>query len=190
VALERDIIEKVKATFSSCDAERAIELLVAAGKSGRAARCVVFVSGGSIERLRQCIDWDARDYRDTLLAGEYSGGQRLRDFTASFLIDAPEKMWISSVAEMMARCGFELVSLDTQPVEREPAGPQSAMGEGMATFRGDLGEISVTKNAGTWRASGDAKGLDLHGLADGWRSEAEFSDSLSGFILSARRPRT
>src|SRR2546430_1663436 len=102
--LERDIVEKIGQYFSGDDAGEAIELLRAAGKSGRIARCIVFAADGKLEALKQYIQLANEDDREVISAGEYEGirGQ-MRDLRASFLIDAPVKMWISEVAAVLAR---------------------------------------------------------------------------------------
>ena len=85
--------------ISSC----AQDLLVESGLTGRVARCVIVASGGSLESLANCIGVAKSDYRDAIIAGEYDPEHcRIRDLRVSFLINEPEKMWISEVACTMA----------------------------------------------------------------------------------------
>ncbi len=188
--LERDIVEKIKHVFSPEDAAKAIELLSVAGKSGRVARCVVFAAGGSLERLRTYLQLADQDYRDVIVAGEYQEMHRyLRDFRVSFLIDAPLKWWISEVAVALAQRDYFLSSVETVPANNGVAIHQCDLGEGTATSEGDLGQICVTKNRGQWVLKGDKAELELYGLTKTFDNERDFSDAVSGYILSRRRPR-
>jgi hypothetical protein len=187
--LERDIVEKIKQTFLPEDAARAIELLSMADKSGRVARCIVFAASGNLKKLKSYLQLADQDYRDVIVAGEYQETHRhLRDFRVSFLIDSPLKWWISEVAAALARRDYFLSSVETVPVNNAVTKYHSDLGEGTATFEGDLGQVCVTKNQGQWVLKGNAAELELYGLTKAFDNARDFSDAVSGYILSRRRP--
>jgi hypothetical protein len=189
MSLERDIVERVEHAFSPQDAPKAIELLQVAGKSGRIARCIVFASAGSLDALQRYIQLADQDYRDVIVAGEYDDMQRrLRDLSVSFLIDATVKMWISGIATTLAQRGYILSSVETRPVKSGGTTYLSDLGEGTATFEGDLGVIRVTKDRGQWILSGDKGELEQYNLSKPFDNERKFSDTLSCYILAKRKP--
>ncbi|MFZ2644592.1 MAG: hypothetical protein WA117_26610 [Verrucomicrobiia bacterium] len=186
--LEHDIVERIEQEFSSHDAPTALELLRTAGKSGRIARCIVFAAIGNLEALRRYIQVADQDYRDMILVGEYDDMHRqLRDFRTSFLIDAPVKMWISHVAVVLAGRGYFLSSVETVPVEAGATARLSDLGEGVAIFDGDLGQIRVAKHRRQWILTGDIGELESYDLAKAFADEREFSDAVSCYILAKRK---
>lgn len=52
----------------------------------RVIRCILYASGGSLDRLRKLWLLAKTDYRDVILAGEYEfpSGERVRNFNESF----------------------------------------------------------------------------------------------------------
>ena len=117
--LETDIVERLRADFGRVDSDTAIRLLTEARQAGRVARCIVVASRGSLPLLRANVELARSDYRDAIMAGEYERGEHLRDLSASFLIDTPEKFWIGQVALVMAPRGYALTS--SRPVPRPSA---------------------------------------------------------------------
>lgn len=188
--IERDIFEKVEQTFSPGDAPKALALLSAAGKSERIARCIVFAARGSLERLAECIHLADQDYRDVIVAGEYDDIQRrLRDFSVSFLIDAPLKMWVSEVAISLAQRGYVLTSIEAVPADNGSTIYLGALGEGTATFEGEFGTISVSKRRGLWTINSDDAELQRYGLTKPFSNDKDLGDAFSGYILARRNPR-
>jgi hypothetical protein len=180
--IERDIIAKIEQMFSPEDAAKAIAALSAAGKSGRIARCVVFAARGSMERFVGLVQLAELDYRDVIVAAEYQDMQtHIRDFRASFLIDAPMKMWISDVAAALAQRDYALSSIDAVSTENHSAG------EGTATFEGDCGTIRITKKLGMWTVRGNETELERYGLMKPFGNERDFTDAVSGYILVKRK---
>lgn len=185
--LDRDIIEKIMETFSPEDAPRAIEALSVANKSGRIGRCILVMACGDLRRLMEGVWLANRDCRDIIMAGEYDDmGRRLRDLRVSFLIDAPIKMWIAQVAVALASREYTLTRLHTIAVERKPAKYLSDMGEGTATFQGDLGELTIVKQDGQWFIKGPAPKLERKGLVSVFAWERDFIDAITGYLLSER----
>jgi hypothetical protein len=69
----------------------------------RLVRCIVQAAKGNERRVQELIVLEREDVRDVIGLGEYDGsGNCVRDLRVTFLIDSPEKMWISGVADMMA----------------------------------------------------------------------------------------
>ena len=187
--LERDILAKLNEVFPPQQVETAIELLESSGKSGRIARCIVASAGGSLEILRHYIDVAEQDDRDVIMAAEHDDmHRRLRDFSSSFLIDEPAKMWISDVAWALQRRGYVLRTLETVSVNCESVKLSSELGEGVAAFDGDLGEIVVTKRLGQWSLRGERAELEPFDLSEPFKDERKFSDAVSCFILAKRNP--
>jgi hypothetical protein len=113
MALEQDIVERLRRDFVDA-ADDAIEILGDSGIEGRTARCVVFTANGSIAALRAAIEVAEFDYRDAIIAGEYAkNGNRVRDFSVSFLVDSPVHMWVSEVARVLYRRGMQLTSVES-----------------------------------------------------------------------------
>jgi hypothetical protein len=50
----------------------------------RLIRCAIYLARGSLERLRQQIALGMLDYRDLIMAAEYEGDVRVRDFSRPF----------------------------------------------------------------------------------------------------------
>jgi hypothetical protein len=198
--LEPDIVEKINEQFAHADAREAVALLEGAGKSGRTARCMVFGARGSLAELRLFLARDEDDWRDAFMVENDEDGWPLRDFSCSFLIDAPEKFWISKVARALAGRGYTLKSLDTVPAEISSTAPSlpragtarravPTSGEGSATFEGSLGLLTVVKRSGQWSLLGDPAVLSLFDLDRTFTDEAKFRDAISCFILARENPK-
>ena len=188
MALEADIVAKVRSDFGA-ESEQALHLLRDFGKTGRLARCVVVESGGSIEGLGKAIDVAKFDYRDAIVAGEYSGGRQVRDLSVSFLLDTPETFWIGGVARMMAARDYALSSLTTRDTTVPPFQRSAAALEGSATFDGPEGRVVVEKTGRQWSLRADPNELAGYGMNCPFHHEATFRDAVSGYVLSRRRPR-
>jgi hypothetical protein len=114
--LENDIIERIQKDFRPDESACAIELLSECGETGYIARCIVVAAQGSLESLRANIRQAKSDFRDVVMAAEYDGTLKLtkaRDLCFSFLVDAPEKFWISEVGPALQLRGYTLSSLET-----------------------------------------------------------------------------
>jgi hypothetical protein len=191
VNLDEDILSRIQETFPPADAPLAIDLLSASGKSGRIARCIVVCAEGNLQRLKQCLDLAARDERDIIMAGEYKGWtQRIRNLTSSFLIDAPEKMWIADVADVLKTRDFTLRSLMTDNLEPNTAlAPwQTAHTERIAVFEGDLGTLQVIKESGQWSLIHNGAPIDLSAFMAQAQTTNKFAWAISSYILSKRQP--
>ena len=187
-ALEPDIVQKIEQTFSSSDAQKAIDLISAAGISGRIARCVVFAARGNIDVLKDYLQRADLDYREVIIAGEYVNLLRQRDFRVSFLIDEPAKMWISEIAAALAPRDYFLSEIVTVPARKHggKAAYFGKLGEGTATFEGDMGKIVVTKDHGHWTLACENPDFAAHDLAKPFKNEKEFAEAISSYILTKR----
>ena len=66
----------------------------------------------------------------------------------SFTIDeAPVKFWILPIANALARREYSLSSMETIPTNRGAKHYLTDLGEGTATFEGDLGTLRVAERA-------------------------------------------
>jgi hypothetical protein len=186
--LARDIVKKIEQAFPPQDAPKAVELLAAAGESARVSRCIVFLADGNLERLTHYIKAAAQDCRNVIFWAEYDDGELVRQFSDSFLIDTPLNIWISRVASTLARREYYLSTIETVPTNCAVARCHGDLGEGIATFDGDLGEILVVKSRGQWLLKGNQAELEIYGLHKPFADESEFTDRVSGHILTKRRP--
>jgi hypothetical protein len=189
MALEPDIVERVRRDFGT-ESEQAMDLLQKSGQTGRIARCIIVASRGSVDLLGKTIEQARLDFRDAIAAGEYDSAQRqIRDLRASFLLDSPEKFWLSGVACTMALRGYTLMSLESRPATAPPFVHSEDSGEGRARFIGPEGEIELEKRDRLWSIRGDPKDLETHNVDRVFEDEAEFRDAVSGYILRRRHPR-
>jgi hypothetical protein len=186
--LETDIVERLRADFGRVDSDTAIRLLTEARQAGRVARCIVVASRGSLPLLRANVELARSDYRDAIMAGEYERGEHLRDLSASFLIDTPEKFWIGQVALVMAPRDYALTSVETRPATVGPFEYLVDRYEGKATFAGPMGNIRVEKTARQWRAFADDPGLLRRGLDHPIGDERAFRDALSVHLFADGGP--
>jgi hypothetical protein len=172
--LEPDIVDRIQETFVPADSREAMTLITGAGKPGRLARCLVIAAQGSLERLKFYLHLAEQDYRDLIVAGEYlDSDTRIRDLRVSFLIDAPSKLWIGELAVVMAARRYVL----------------SSVSEVAATFEGGLGRLQILKKAGIWKLVGDQTDFETQGLTKSFRSERQFTDAVSGYLLVKRKGR-
>jgi hypothetical protein len=121
MALEPDIVEKIRSDFQPEESERALDLIRESGKAGRIARCIVVASRGSLDSLQNHIRLANSDFNDAIMAGEYDAtGRQARDLRVSFLMDTPQRFWVGQVACMMASRGYMLSSLTTRAAAVPP----------------------------------------------------------------------
>jgi hypothetical protein len=156
--------------------------------SDRLLRCIVHAALGDEQRVKQLLD-ARQDYRDVIMVGEYNmAGRRIRDLHATFLIDSPEKFWISDVTGMMASHGYRLMSLETRAATTGPFEYTADYSEGTATFTGPKGNIEIEKKDRNWTIRGNSHELEIHELNHPFENERAFCDVVSGFLLSNNRP--
>jgi hypothetical protein len=179
VPLERDTVRRVEAEFGPQSTAKAIEVLTAAGQSGRLARCIVHLAKGDLAELERYIRLEKEDYRDIVMAAEYDDMRRcVRDLRASFLIDSREKMWIGDLAAALSSRGFFLESVQA-----------GTMDSGLAVFDGDLGKLVIKKDRGQWILEGETDELDLYDLRRAYDDERQFSDAVSCYVLAKQNPK-
>lgn len=151
----------------------------------RLVRCIVHSAGADEHRVQQLLDLARQDYRDVIVAGEYdSAMRRVRDLSASFLIDNPEKFWASEAACLMASRGYRLTALETNPATVGPFEYLSDWGEGLATFNGPIGNVVIEKKDRQWMVHGNRSDLVAHEMDHPFCDERAFRDALSGYLLS------
>jgi hypothetical protein len=86
-----DIQSKIRRDFSPSDVYAAIEAIqgwdveVKGLLDDRRIRCAVYLARGSLDRLRQMIALGMQDWRDLIMAAEYEGEVRVRDFDHPFV---------------------------------------------------------------------------------------------------------
>jgi hypothetical protein len=85
-----DIQNKLRHDFPEKEFYVAIEMLSEwdAERKGllddRLFRCAIFLAKGDIDRLKIQVELGKHDYRDLIVAAEYEGDLRVRDFTKVF----------------------------------------------------------------------------------------------------------
>jgi len=87
VVLEPDILERIRSDFSAEEFEPAIGAMgVYSGPElSRVLRCIVYLSEGTLAKLRHFLEVAQLDYRDVIVCAEYDRrDQRVRDFTRGF----------------------------------------------------------------------------------------------------------
>jgi hypothetical protein len=159
-------------------------LLLAEDIGDRLLRCIVHAAHGEEVRVQQLIELQRQDYRDVIMAGEYDKNRRVRDLRVSFLIDTPEKMWISEVACMMASRGYVLSSVETRAATATPFLYTADYGEGSAKFVGPKGEVEIEKKDRQWIIRGDPRDLEIHEMNHVFNDEPVFRDAVSCYLLS------
>lgn len=182
MTLEANILAQVHLTFGTHDAALAVQELLASGKTGRIARCIVVGANGSLTRLRSLIASAELDPRDVIVAGEYDDAMRhVRDLRVSFAIELPKDCWISEVAVTAFRHGFELVSVESAEIVSPPfAGVER---EGTACFSTHQRIVKVRKEAGAWSISEWKGKLAAYGLDSPLLDEERFRIQLD-YLLS------
>ena len=183
MTLDADIIERIRADFP--DADTAIADLRASGKTGRVARCIVFVSHGSLEKMREYIQMAETDFRDVIVSGEYDETMRLvRDLCVSFLIASPDDFWIGETAKSIHKRGYSLTAVKSRPATVGPFDYTCDRGEGTATFSNGVHEIEIEKADRQWSVNSDDD-LRRFGLDDCIGDEERFRIQLD-FYLSQK----
>ena len=87
VALPRDVLERVRATFVNAEVTAAVAALeeYSGPERGRVMRCIVHLSNGSLEVLQHHVRNALNDYRDVIYWAEYDrNDRRIHDFSAGF----------------------------------------------------------------------------------------------------------
>ena len=88
--MRSDIQSKIRRDFPSSDFHAAIEAIhrwdveVKGLLDDRRIRCAVYLARGSLDRLKQMIALGMQDYRDLIMAAEYDGEVRARNFDDPF----------------------------------------------------------------------------------------------------------
>ncbi|MEZ6038532.1 MAG: hypothetical protein R3F29_13710 [Planctomycetota bacterium] len=79
--LPQDILDAVRHDFGPGDADAVLSLVAGATESTRVQRCIVFAARGHRDHLENLCRLAQIDYRDVIMAAEYSRlDQRLYDF--------------------------------------------------------------------------------------------------------------
>ena len=79
--LAEDIVTAVRSAFDARLVERVLAQVAAATECTRVRRCIVFAARGDLEQLERLCALAKVDFRDVVVAGEYSRtGERLYDF--------------------------------------------------------------------------------------------------------------
>ena len=165
MTLEADIIERVQADFSDTEGQKALDELLASGKAGRIARCIVFAARGSLERLRDHIRMADADHRDVIVAGEYDIiMHQVRDLRVSFLIASPDDFWIGETAASIHKRGYYLTELKSQPATVGPFDYTCDRSEGLATFSKGEDTIMIQKHDRNWSLIQDDPDVRTYGL--------------------------
>ncbi len=183
MTLDADIIECIRADFP--DADTAIAALAASGQIGRVARCIVFASNGSLEKMREYIQWAETDFRDVIVAGEYDAAMgRVRDLCVSFLIASPDDFWIAEIAKSIHKRGYSLMAVKSRPATVGPFDYTCDRSEGTATFSNGVHEIGIDKTDRKWSVKSD-NDLRRFGLSEPLTDEERFRIQLD-FYLSQK----
>jgi hypothetical protein len=183
MALETDIVDRVRDEFSVEDAPTALKELVSSGKTGRFARCILLAADGSLERLRDLIDMANWDHRDVIVAGEYDGAmQRIRDLRASFLITSPDDFWIAETAVVANKRGFQLIELESHPATVGPFDYTCDRCEGIAMFSNGTTTLTIQKHNRQWSISAPENNLRPFGLENTFDDEGRFLVQLDYYL--------
>jgi hypothetical protein len=86
-ALPTDIVDRVAREFPGQKTDVALALLgrISGRERERIIRCVLHLSNGSIDRLRECVATAEKDFRDIIFFAEYDeDDNRIYDFTQPF----------------------------------------------------------------------------------------------------------
>lgn len=165
--------------FDEC-ADRVAATLVSSGRlSDRVLRCIVVAAAGDERKVPPLVELAHEDYRDVIVAGEYEESQRVRDLAETFLIDQPEKFWVSQATWLMARRGYTLIA-----VSAHLANTLADRWNGSATFAGPKGEFTIEKAEGRWTLLGIPGTMMPDGLTTDFDDERSFLDAVSGYLLT------
>lgn len=178
--LEADIIERVRSDF--LDSDSAILALIASGKTGRVARCIVFASSGSLEKLREYIRIAEVDFRDVIVAGEYDGAMRqVRDLCVSFLIATPNDFWIGETAKLIHERGYLLTDVSSRKATVGPFDYTCDGSEGLATFSNGVHQVAIKKHDRKWSVI-SVENLCRFGLDESLDDEERFRVQLDYYL--------
>jgi len=184
MALEADIVGRVRADFDAADGPTALDELSVSGESGRIARCIVLAAGGSLERLRELIGMADIDYRDVIVAGEYDAAmQRVRDLRVSFLINSPHDFWIGETAAAIYKHGYFLTELKSHPATVGPFDYTCDRSEGLATFSDGANTITIQKRDRNWSLVEGGSELHRYGLDALIADEERFRVQLDSYLV-------
>jgi len=182
MALEPDIVDRVRADFRPAETPIALDELTASGRTGRIARCIVLAARGSLQRLRELIGMADRDYRDVIVAGEYDAMYRVRDLRVSFLIASPDDFWIAETAVTADKRGFRLTALDSRPATVGPFDYTCDRSEGRATFSKDTSAVTIQKHNRRWSICATRNDLRPFGLDAAFDDEVRFRIQLDYYL--------
>lgn len=185
--LDSDIVDRVRNDFSADVSARAINMLTTNAINGRIARCVVILADGCMESLDKHIKRAKQDYRDVISAEHDDADRVVRDLQVSFLIDQPAKLWVSTLASVLAARGYQLKSIVSSTGTIRPLEHQADLGEGIATFDGEIGEIKIEKRDKSWQLLGDPSDLHRHNVDMAFDDENAFVDAVSGYVLMKQK---
>jgi hypothetical protein len=182
--LPPDILERLSQDFGD-RAEAVASLLLNEYPGDWLVRCILWLAKGDEQRVQQLMERARMDVRDVLWnAQEDLGGRRVRDLSVSFLIDSPEKLWISFIANMMETRGYRLTSLETRSATAGPFEFIADYSEGTATFVGPKGQFQIEKKDGQWTIRGKPRDLEVHEMNHPFDDERVFSDAVWSYLLS------
>lgn len=193
--LPPDVLERLSLDFG--ERLEAVVALLASHRAlnadyvcDRLIRCIVHATDGIEQRISQLLDMQREDLRDVIMAAEYDEANRqVRDLRVSFLIDTPNKFWVSEVACMMALRGYRLAGVETRPATTGPFTYTADLYEGRARFNGPKGELVIEKKDRQWTIDGNRDDLVIHELDRPFGDEPEFRDAVSCYLLSKVRAR-
>ena len=182
MTLAKDIVDRIKRDFDDETFGRALSLLEASPWRGRVARCIVFLAKGSVQRLRELIEWTEIDERNVILKAEYENGTHCRDFSVSFVLDAPQKRWISNAVVTARKWGYGLSELTTNSPTGEMPDDLHAKADGEGVFVNGSNSILIRNQNGLWTL--DAGDIDLRpfGLDAPIADEGRFLIQLDFFL--------
>lgn len=183
MSLEPDISERIQSEFAPEDQALALERLKQSRHTGRVARCIVFAAQGSLGKLASLIELANLDPRDAIVAGEYDANlDRLRDLSSSFLIDSPEKFWISQVANQAAQRNFFLIEIKQHRVSAHTDNPAASILVRTAIFQGPHDHLTIENKSRTWRIVGEDTRLKRFFMDRVFHHEKEFRESLGSYL--------
>ncbi|QDU75389.1 hypothetical protein Pan97_24200 [Bremerella volcania] len=183
MSLEPDISERIQSEFTPEDQAHVLNMLKQSRHTGRVARCIVFAAQGSLDKLSSMIELANLDPRDAIMAGEYDANRdRLRDLGSSFLIDSPEKFWISQVANQTAQRNFSLIEIKQQRVPASADDPATSILVRTAIFQGPHDRLTIENKNRTWRIVGEETRLKRFFMDRVFHHEKEFIENLGSYL--------
>jgi hypothetical protein len=106
-SLPEDVVLKIRADFSAESFQAVMSVLLAyhGPEPARIARCILHLSGGDMQKLRDNAAAAALDFRDVIWWAEYDGtDRRIRDFTRPVAVASATQpvAWNRIVREIMS----------------------------------------------------------------------------------------